>query len=594
MHVAVLAAMKSLIVHSHVILLLSPCLLGSAKPALMKGVSYGPVPLKKGGGAPLAQDDWMVEAAKPMWGPRGRGDLQVIRELGANTVRLYGNNPNQSHRGFLDQAHALGLEVIPGVSDFPYTQMYPGRCVDTDYDCFNQTRDYFASNLAKGFLTDAQEYHPALKHFVLVNEPDLKIPGGATVVAGGPELMVKAIISALDGVLEAEKDANVTGTLINFTATFSYAICIACDELNYTPGLGQMAALEDGLLFPERYGYEPRNNVSEAYRTRWTHSFNTNNPARDLQPQFFRIYTERFRTTPVFIGEYHNTLLAYLQPPLTLADDLAEVLDLANTTDLFLGISFFQFQVAYWKGGTEEHFGLFGLGHYEIAAMPYYGHDFKVWCLVPMMSPATPNSTLPAVLAEAYQSDGFNAEFLCQPDPAVVPLSQVGFAEIAAQGSADRMAVFAQRVTEHLGATVNDQALLVAFADDFLVGSGRTFADLVVAISYRPAWATFSPAARCVADRTADAGQVGKAISWLCGNAPAGFSCQDIPEACSANAFATGDWLFSRWYQLVGNDPLQDCSFGGAAIFASPALLDAAALSCSEAESGRRLLEVIA
>ena len=37
----------------------------------MKAISYGPVPLKAAGPV-IAQDDWMVEAAKPMWGPRGR------------------------------------------------------------------------------------------------------------------------------------------------------------------------------------------------------------------------------------------------------------------------------------------------------------------------------------------------------------------------------------------------------------------------------------------------------------------------------------------------------------------------------------------
>ncbi|CAE7380669.1 TDP1 [Symbiodinium natans] len=532
------------------------------------------------------------KAAKPMWGPRGRQDLQVIRDLGANAVRLYGNNPNQSHRGFLDEAHQNDLQVIPGASDFPYTQMYPGRCLDTDFDCFDQIRGYYASNLAGGFLTDAQEYHPALRYFILVNEPDLKLPGGATVTPKGPERMVKAIVSALDGALEAEKEANISGPLINFTATFSYAICLACDDLNYTPGLGQMAALEDGMLHPERYGYEPRNNVSEAYRTRWTHSFNTNNPARDLEPQFFSIYGNRFSSTPVFIGEYHNTLLAYLQPPLTLAEDLAQVLDLADSTELFLGISFFQFQVAYWKGGSEELFGLFGLGHFEVATMPYYGHDFKVWCLVPRMSPATPNTTLPAVLTEAYGGPGIDTEYLCQPSPDVVPLTQVGFAEIAAQGSAERLAAFARRVVQHLGAEVNDEAALVSFADQFLVGSGRTFSNLVVAISYKPAWATFSADARCVADPAADAGQVGQAISWLCGHAPANFSCEDVPASCAGDAFSTGDWLFSRWYRLAGEDPLQDCNFGGAALFASPALLRGRAARCSEADD-RRLGEVL-
>ena len=66
-----------------------------SKPATMKAVSYGPVPLKKAGAGAglLAQDDWMVEAAKPMWGLRGRDDLGIIGQLGANTIRLYGNNP---------------------------------------------------------------------------------------------------------------------------------------------------------------------------------------------------------------------------------------------------------------------------------------------------------------------------------------------------------------------------------------------------------------------------------------------------------------------------------------------------------------------
>ena len=36
-----------------------------------RAISYGPVPLKTQG-AGIAQDDWMVQAAKPMWGKRGR------------------------------------------------------------------------------------------------------------------------------------------------------------------------------------------------------------------------------------------------------------------------------------------------------------------------------------------------------------------------------------------------------------------------------------------------------------------------------------------------------------------------------------------
>lgn len=102
-------------------------------------------------------------------------------------------------------------------------------------------------------VEDSQEYHPALSYFILVNaarrkraielegtedghlkaslkgrfgadllalrttfgpeEPDLKLPGTATTSADGPKLMARAVVSALDGLLEAERLANVTGAL---------------------------------------------------------------------------------------------------------------------------------------------------------------------------------------------------------------------------------------------------------------------------------------------------------------------------------------------------------------------------------------------
>ena len=65
---------------------------------------------------------------------------------------------NESHKSFLDDAHERGLRVVPGMSDFPYTQMVPGRCIENDYDCFNQSRDSYTLNLQTGFLTDFQDW----------------------------------------------------------------------------------------------------------------------------------------------------------------------------------------------------------------------------------------------------------------------------------------------------------------------------------------------------------------------------------------------------------------------------------------------------
>lgn len=43
--------------------------------------------------------------------------------------------------------------------------------------------------------------------------------------------------------------------MINITVTFSYAVCIVCEELSYLPALGQMATLVDAMMNPESYGH---------------------------------------------------------------------------------------------------------------------------------------------------------------------------------------------------------------------------------------------------------------------------------------------------------------------------------------------------
>merc|ERR550532_3819514 len=114
----------------------------------------------------------MSEEALPMWDRSGRGDLRIIRSLGANTVRLYGNNPGNSHANFLDAAHREGLGVMPGMSDHPYYQQVPGSCISTGFDCFSQIKPLYAMNLQKGFLTINRTYHPALRVMNILNEAD--------------------------------------------------------------------------------------------------------------------------------------------------------------------------------------------------------------------------------------------------------------------------------------------------------------------------------------------------------------------------------------------------------------------------------------
>ena len=46
---------------------------------------------------------------------------------------------------------------------------------------------------------------------------------------------------------------------------------------------------------------------------------------------------------------------------------------------------------------------------------------------------------------------------------------------------------------------------------------------------------------------------------------------KDIDAACHS-AFQKGDWVFSRYYKSVHKDAnaLEQCNFGGAAVFSSP------------------------
>mmetsp|Transcript_102092 Transcript_102092/g.259445 ORF Transcript_102092/g.259445 Transcript_102092/m.259445 type:complete len:425 (+) Transcript_102092:47-1321(+) len=380
---------------------------------LIRGISYGPVPLTSVEGASeLPEDDWFCNEALPMWGRPGRGDLRVMKQLGANLVRLYGNDPQNDHTNFLDEAESLGLAVAPGMSDWPYYQETPGSCKDTDFNCFSQIKPLYLQNLQKGFLKPDGSYHPALKYFNILNEPDLKMPSTAAI--GGPDglaQMSRTLVSAFDAMLDAEKEAGVVGPKINFTATFSFAMCLSCSR-EYGPALAQMVQLDDAMRHPEKYGYEPVNNVTEAYLTRFTHSFNTANPASDLKSMFFDGYVAKFPQMPVYIAEYHSVHVDQ-------SSDLEAIFALAEETPLFLGISYFEYQVAYWKAGTEREFGLFGFSDQAFMALDYFNKTFNVHCLVPQLSPYN-GANMPQALARAYGGTGFEDAILCTVNPAAI------------------------------------------------------------------------------------------------------------------------------------------------------------------------------
>jgi len=137
------------------------------------------------------------------------------------------------------------------------------------------------------------------------------------------------------------------------------------------------------MLDPRSVGYEAKNDLREAYRTRFMNSFNTANPAGDLRPLFLDDYDVHFQGTPVFIAEYHSPNVAQNQ-----RHDLVTAVEIArNESTLLQGLSFFEFQVRYDKGGSEMAFGMFGLGDYVIDTIEIRNRVFKVRCLAPMFPP---------------------------------------------------------------------------------------------------------------------------------------------------------------------------------------------------------------
>lgn len=511
----------------------------------------------------------MADDAKPLWGARFRGDLQVMKALGANHVRLYGNNPSNSHANFLNEAAATGLKVIIGMSDYPYTQAADNCLFTTGFDCYSQVKAQYLENLKKGLLVDGR-YNPALAEVIVINEPDLKLPG-----IDKPKGWTKGIISAIDGMLDAEKEMGVTGPLVNFTATFSFGVCGLCeaikDQLGLSageappPGIGQMVELRAAMLDPQKMvGYTPKNNMAKFYKERFSNSFNTANPAKDIATMFMPDYITLFPSVPVSIQEYHKPDLAMSQEA-----DLKEIVKLAEDTDLLRGISFFEFQVRYDKGGSEAEFGMFGLSdNFTFATWTYFGDEVHAFCLTPVYDQA--GMPLSSAVAAAFGGPGVDYDTLCIPDPAKVNLDQVGMVQISAQGSDSRMAVFVGRVVKHMGGMTQDQSGLLATAQPFVgsVGNGtaRSFQELVDEIGKYPSWASWDSEATCSADRNALAGQVAIEFGWVCGHF-AGLNCSDIPAQCMGDIWTQADYMFSMYYNELGGDPFKNCFFGGTAIF---------------------------
>jgi len=386
---------------------------------VLKGMSWGPSPETKRGKL-FERDDFMSEAAAPLWAPWGRGDLHTMSALGANAVRLYGLDFSQNHTLFLNEAHKNGLGLITGMSDYPYLQM-EGNCRERGNDCYTQIFDNYLQVLNSGFAvkdgSGDMAYHPAMRALIVINEPEI---GKFNI---DRRVQCKVVASAMDGILEAEKNMSIVGNPIALTVAYSFA------GFYGKPGLGQMRMLYDCMMNIEEKsgGYKPRNDVKQAFVKRFINSFNTHNNAPEIRSIILNGYgRELFWTRdkiPVFIGEYHASSNSQRR-------DLPDMLRSASDRryPYFLGYSYFEFQARYDKLANWQHemtFGMYGFdfkceigslvwwGGGPSFGLGYYGgNNYTIYRLVPR--PDVTGYSQAKALAEAFGGNESKVDYSCK------------------------------------------------------------------------------------------------------------------------------------------------------------------------------------
>lgn len=320
----------------------------------LRGICYGALPCLGRGcaGEGFPSEDMLQVGYEKQWGSSGRDDLGTMARLGANAVRLYhslGFGAQGDHGAFLDRAEDIGLHVMPGF----HTTECP------DFNCFSQWKAATLLGFKQGFKKHSR-WHPAVAALILLNEPDFFDYSASCQPFGSSWCHVKAALSALDGVLAAEREAGIDARPVKLTVTWSFAMRTSIDGNITGPGVFGFQDMVAGIANTSLAHYTPVSSQTEletAFRTRWIHGLNTQAPWWFVDQSVSGLY-DQFLPTPWFIGEYG----ANGQGKETIQHDLEDMHQRASRSEDFLGAAVFQFEAAYWKGGSETNFGLFSLG----------------------------------------------------------------------------------------------------------------------------------------------------------------------------------------------------------------------------------------
>jgi hypothetical protein len=159
-------------------------LIGQPQAGFYKGMCYQPFPAPYDPSTANTTciffgSDIAYDCMEPLWGEsyesmsgvtyNGRKDLQKLKSMGVNLIRLYDWEPRNHHTKFLNKCSELGIKVLAPVSDYFLT---PGQGYEQ--------RNVLIPNLLASFSNTGNQsgtdYHPAIAGIIMGNEPFIPNP----------------------------------------------------------------------------------------------------------------------------------------------------------------------------------------------------------------------------------------------------------------------------------------------------------------------------------------------------------------------------------------------------------------------------------
>lgn len=311
--------------------------------------------------SPPPPADLVQAGYQNQWGEEGRDDLGTISRLGANAVRVwksFGIESAHSHGQFLDRAQEVGLYVIPGFE----TDM-----VCDDFDCYQSWYNAATTAFNLGYLSGGA-WHPTIRMIVLLDQPDalnfqgtITPPEKPTTDAGKAKARVRASLSALDGFLRAEQDAQVTDTdKVNITIAWGTGPLTSIDGKETGYGYYGFQDMIAGVADPSIADYTLKgvtlDELQAAYKSRWTNSMDSYSDWDYIRGKLDPKYDSAFPNAPWFLSSFDGNKQSFD----SMVQDLTETLGEAKKGGSFLGVTFRQFQLSYDVPNTA--YGMFGLG----------------------------------------------------------------------------------------------------------------------------------------------------------------------------------------------------------------------------------------